>query len=229
MQRDAARVSAELAAIVAEHHAEVAVSEARAKIHYYLCRDEFRLLQGRGAHVATPNFNFAALMLFLNHSCFNGLWRVNSRGRFNVSYGTPSTPSFGFRFPSEARVAAASAALQGAELRCADYSSFIDRVGPGDLVFVDPPYSGMEPAPGTRPFQYGGTFGPGHQQWLAFLAERCMARGAAVLLTNGDFPGNRAVYARAGLTVVETAERRAINTDGKGRGKVPCLLAYGCG
>lgn len=229
VQADPARVTEALGFIVADHRRFAGPEHdmETARGHYARCREQFCAMQAARGHVATPRPGFAAAMLFLNHACFNGVWRTNSKGLFNVHIGKPSGDR-GHSFPSAEHIAVASAVLSCASLRCGDFAPFIEQVGPGDLVFLDPPYSGVEGG-GVGAFKYGGSFTPDHQRWLAFLAQRCLQRGAAVMLTNGDYPGNRTLYEQAGLTVIETSERRAVNSKTSGRGKVPCLLAYGSG
>lgn len=79
----------------------------------------------------------AARTIFLNRTCFNGLYRVNRQGQFNVPYGKYKNP----KICDEEGLRAAAKALQKAEILCGDYSLVLDRYAkPGDFIFLDPPY-----------------------------------------------------------------------------------------
>lgn len=79
----------------------------------------------------------AARFIFLNHASFNGIYRVNLSGQYNVPYGYRAS----YNPPSQAGLRLASRRLQSAVLSCGDFASAIENIGPGDLVFLDPPYT----------------------------------------------------------------------------------------
>src|SRR5690606_25726834 len=78
----------------------------------------------------------AAMFIYLNKTCFNGLHRVNRRGEFNVPAGNYAKPSI----VHEDALRAASQQLRQAELRCAGFEALLASVKPGDFVYFDPPY-----------------------------------------------------------------------------------------
>ncbi len=100
--------------------------------HYYATRNRDR--DSMWAH-ASP-VERAARMIYLNKTCYNGLWRVNQQGRFNVPMGRYKDPDI----VNEDRLRAASRALQSVELAVEDFELVIRRAGRGDFVYFDPPY-----------------------------------------------------------------------------------------
>ena len=170
-------------------------------------------------------------VIFLSKTNFNGLWRVNQGkrdpergGTYNVPHGRPSGK--GPSFPSLREILSASAALDGATLRLASYSPAFAQMTEGDLLFADPPYGGVQGHVKFVEYALGG-FSAAEQRWLCLLLWDAHRRGVRSLVTNGDFPGNRAAYAHAGLCVETTAESRAINVDTTARKAVDCLLGWG--
>lgn len=159
----------------------------------------------------------ASRLLFLNKTCYNGLYRVNREGRFNVPYGDYANP----RIVDPAILRAASAALQGVGLRTGDYRERLAGVEPGDLVYLDPPY---HPLSATASFTgyTGDGFGPAEQRQLAAEFHRLAELGASVVLSNSDHPLIRELYTGYPRKVVRAP--RAINCNGAGRGLVAELL-----
>ena len=158
-----------------------------------------------------------ARLIFLNRTCYNGLWRVNSRGKFNVPFGRYKNP----RILDEARLRAASAALRGAEILSGDYARVTSELGPGDFVYLDPPYA---PAGTTADFTaYGpGGFGPDQQVRLAREFGRLRERGVLAILSNADTADTRALYKDFACHVVHAP--RPINSNVHGRGAARELL-----
>jgi DNA adenine methylase len=163
----------------------------------------------------------AAQMIFLNRTCFNGLWRVNIAGGFNASLGKYTAPAF----PSLEDLRAISVRLQAAVISLGDFSTALDAAREGDLAFLDPPYGGVRGDSGFVGYTAGG-FDGAQQRWLVEVIRILHDRGVRIILTNGAFPGNREAYEAAGLHVEKLAETRTINTKVDARGTVPCLLAW---
>ncbi len=155
----------------------------------------------------------AARLLYLNRLAFNGLYRTNSAGNFNVPWGGYVKPSL----PTADELGSAARVLARGELVANDFALIVDRARAGDVVFADPPYDGT----GFRSYHRGG-FDQDDQARLATALRAAAARGATVLATNADTPFIRAAYAWAER--IPTAERRNINSVGAGRGHVPCAL-----
>jgi DNA adenine methylase len=149
----------------------------------------------------------AAMFVYLNKTCFNGLWRVNRRGEHNVGSGRYAKFE-----PDVDNLAAAAAVLARAELRAGDYQAALYDVGAGDFVYLDSPYD-------TTFGSYTvGKFGDAQQAELAFVVRTLAARGVSVMASNADTPRIRALYAGLRIDVVQCA--RAINRDGAKRGPV---------
>ncbi|SRR6266545_270770 len=130
----------------------------------------------------------AARTLYLNRTCFNGIYRVNLSGTFNVPKGEKSTvllDTDDFR--------AAASVLRRAEIVCNDFEPMINRARGGDLVFADPPYTVRHNNNGF--VKYNETlFSWTDQQRLAKALMRAAVRGVKVVLTNADHDEVRALY-----------------------------------
>lgn len=172
--------------------------------------DAYNLL--RAQQPAGNPYYDAARFLYLNTTNFNGLYRENAKGAYNVPYGHPRRPP-AFLTLDEAR--AFRAATLGSTFMVADFRDAIVEAGAGSFVFCDPPYLG-----GFSDYLAGGFTRADHQD----LADQLLAAsdsGVAWLQTNSDTPEIRKLYQWAHYK--PTTEARAINSDSKARGKVPCL------
>jgi DNA adenine methylase len=160
----------------------------------------------------------AARLIYLNKTCFNGLFRENRHGRFNVPFGRYRQPLI--CAPNELR--AASKALRGASIERRPFEAALELASPGDFVYCDPPY-----APISRTASFTGYTGGGFDETAQRrLADRVRALGDAgvhVLVSNSWVPLTQSLY--DGLRVEKVLASRAINSRGDRRGKVPELLA----
>lgn len=154
----------------------------------------------------------AATFLYLNRTCFNGLWRENRRGQFNVPMGDYDNP----RICDHAGLRSASRALRRAALVCGDYRGVVAGAARGDLVYFDPPYDEAFTA------YTAGAFGPDDQRALAETVHELVHRGCRVLLSNSDTAFVRELY--RGFRIDRVRCPRAINADADGRGEVDELL-----
>jgi DNA adenine methylase len=159
----------------------------------------------------------AARFIFLNKTCFNGLWRVNSKGKFNVPFGRYDNP----KIVDEEGLLAASKALAMAELRVGDFNTATRELGAGDFVYFDPPY---DPASDTSDFTaYArGGFSQADQERLADEMRRLRAAGAMVMLSNADTRKMRELY--FDFTVHFVKAPRSINSVAERRGMAKELL-----
>lgn len=159
----------------------------------------------------------AARFIYLNRTCFNGLYRVNKRGCFNVPEGSYSKPNI----YNEQRIRAASQALRNAILKIGDFSSITP--SKGDLVYCDPPYDGT-----FSGYQAEG-FNGYAQVRLRDAAKRWADNGATVILSNADTPAMRALYADQRWEIHDATAPRMINSNGRGRNAVPeLIITNGC-
>lgn len=161
----------------------------------------------------------AARTIFLNRVGYNGLYRVNASGQFNVPFGRYKNP----RICDEEGLRLASHALQIADLDVADFEASCADVGPDDVVYLDPPYLPLSP---TASFtSYSGAFGEDDHRRLARVFAAIVERGAFALLSNSDTKLSRELYTGFKIATVEAT--RAINSKADRRGTVRELLVQG--
>lgn len=130
----------------------------------------------------------AARMIYLNKTCFNGVYRLNGNGDFNVPYGTDKQIIFDRRELREA-----SQALRNATLRCQGFEETINLAQENDFLFCDPPY--VVPDETSRFVLYGlDSFTWNDQVKLADLLHTALERGVKIVLTNIEHPKIRALY-----------------------------------
>jgi DNA adenine methylase len=164
----------------------------------------------------------ASRFVFLNRTCYNGLYRVNRQGRFNVPFGSYVHPTI----CDEPTLRAASRALRHATLQCSDFEKTLELGTRGDLVYLDPPY---HPLSATSSFTsyFKDPFGEDEQRRLAAAYQRLDQRGCQLMLSNSDTPLVRSLY--AGYRLIPLQARRAISCKGDGRGPVSELLILNYG
>ena len=172
---------------------------------------EVRSRYNRATRVSTAKR--AAMFIYLNKTCFNGLHRVNRKGEFNVPVGAYKNP----RILNEQGLEAASIALRGAKLRCASYEALLEHAKPGDFIYFDPPYEPVSPTSSFTSYARDG-FTQQDQTRLRDVYEALDRRGCKLMLSNSDVPFIRDLYRDFHLTTV--AAPRAINCDATKRGKV---------
>jgi len=162
----------------------------------------------------------AAWMIYLNKTGFNGLYRVNRKGGFNVPFGRYKNPTI----CDSDNLMRAAERLQDVEVLHADFRSVEDRAQPGDFVYFDPPYV---PASNTASFTAytKNGFGLQDQAELRDLARRLKEKGVSVLLSNSSVPEVHALYAE-GFERIEIFANRAINCKAAKRGKVAEALIW---
>ena len=166
----------------------------------------------------------AAMTIFLNRTCFNGLYRVNSSGKFNVPHGRYNNPDI----VDKQNLQAVSNALQGVNISVGSYVDNLAMVDDKTFVYFDPPY---RPLPDTPSFTdyHKAAFGDDEQIELAELFSELDEKGAKLMLSNSD-PKNTDendeffddIYSE--FTIHRVNARRAINSDGKGRGEITEIL-----
>ena len=165
------------------------------------------------------NIDAAARMTFLNRTGYNGLYRVNRAGRFNVPHGRYKQP----RICDEPGLRAASTALRGAVLLHADFGAVCRGAGAGDFVYLDPPYQPLSATSHFTAYTSNG-FGPEDQVRLRDEFESLTRRGVAAVLSNSDHPSIRSLYENRGYTLETVSMSRAINSAGAKRTPIPELL-----
>ena len=166
----------------------------------------------------------AARLIFLNKTGYNGLYRVNRSGKFNVPHGRYTEP----RILDEAALRAASAALQCAELRHEDFAAACDRARPGDLVYLDPPYQPLSQTSSFTSYTREA-FGVDEQRRLRDVFDGLTRRGVAAVLSNSDHPFIHELYGGRGYAIEHVRMSRAINSKGDGRASIEELLISNAG
>ncbi|MER8574790.1 Dam family site-specific DNA-(adenine-N6)-methyltransferase [Mesorhizobium sp. M1338] len=152
--------------------------QKHSKDYYYFQRDH---------NESDPILN-ASRFLYLNRACWNGLYRENLAGRFNVPIGTKSQIIF-----ENDNFELASSLLSGASIRCCDFEETVDRADNGDFLFVDPPYTVAHNTNGFVKYNEK-IFSWDDQLRLKSAIQRAIHRGVYVALTNADHPSIRSLY-----------------------------------
>ena len=163
----------------------------------------------------------AARLLYLNRTGFNGLYRENSDGEYNVPIGRYANPDW----VRAEEVRAASKALNrlaSDDLRNDDYAYVLDVAEPGDLVYFDPPYEPMSPTAEFTEYSAGG-FDKDDQRELLDAVLELADSGVHVVLSNSGVMYDR--YDGVGLYVDHEGATRAINSDADNRGEVDEVIA----
>lgn len=192
-------------------HDQDAEHDHDAEKEYYRTRDFFN-----GAPVF--DVSVAAALVYMNKVGFNGLYRVNGDGEFNVPFGRHRNPLI----CDEANLRACSAALSGAELHHEDFAKVLGRAQSGDVVYLDPPYQPTTKTAKFTEYTVDG-FSFRDQQRLRDVALQLKRRGVHVLMSNSAAPEIVSLYERDFTITVVQAKRR-INSKAEGRGAVDELI-----
>ncbi len=152
-----------------------------------------------------------ARMIYLNKTCYNGLYRVNRAGKFNVPFGRYKNPNY----KDFANLRAVARALQHARLVCASFEEVVADAQAGDFVYFDPPYHPLSRTARFTEYARGG-FGREDQEKLAEVFRELASRGVWVMLSNSDTPFIRELY--RDFTITRVRAPRFINSNPARRG-----------
>jgi len=160
----------------------------------------------------TASVESAARFIFLNKTCYNGLYRVNSQGHFNVPFSRSKKPGIF----NEDNIRSVSQALNDcdAQLNVIDYKEAIANCRKGDFVYLDPPYDPSTKTSGFTDYTVDGFTDVDHRE-LAELFAKLSDRGCLVLLSNSDTPLTRKLYRNYWFSSIEV--NRPISCNGKKR------------
>ena len=161
----------------------------------------------------------AARLIYMNKTCYNGLYRENQQGEFNVPFGRYKRP----KICDKPRLRAASRALQGVRLTAADFTDVIVEAGPGDFVYFDPPYVPLNATSSFTSYSRYGFDEADHRR-LAETFDTLSERGCRVMLSNSSAPLVYKLYQGRGYHLHEIQARRNINSKADKRGPVKELL-----
>lgn len=159
----------------------------------------------------------AAWFIYMNRTCFNGLWRVNSKGMFNVPFGHLKNPTI----CNEDNLRSCAALFKKVRFRSDDFEDVITSAQADDIVFFDPPYM---PRTGEEFAAYDKTgFGYADHERLRDCARTLKKIGVKVIITNSGADEVRELYKR-GFKIQETRGIRNIGASAESRGHMPDLL-----
>jgi DNA adenine methylase len=191
------------------------------KIYYYEKREKFNKLKLENNN---EKINRAALMIFLNRTCFNGLYRVNKKGLFNVPMGDYKNP----KICDEENLINVSNKLGNVEVIYGDYRKSYDFIDENTFVYFDPPYRPLNQTSSFTSYtEY--TFEDKEQIELSEYFKLLNKKGAKLLLSNSD-PKNVDINDQffddlyKGFDIKRIEASRAINSKGEKRGKVTEVL-----
>lgn len=175
-------------------------------------REHYYQVRGQRPQALSP-VQAAARFIYLNKTCYNGLYRVNRQGQFNVPMGSYKNPAI---LDAE-DLRRASCALRDAEIAVADFREVVHHAKSGDLIYFDPPY---HPLTKTASFtSYTEVpFGEEQQRELAQVFCQLDRQGCRVMLSNSWTPFILDLY--RGFNLIEVRAARAINSKASGRGKI---------
>lgn len=163
------------------------------------------------------NLNKASRFLYLNRTCFNGMYRVNKKGEFNVPKGTKDNVVYDVDLFEQY-----SDILSNAKIMTADFSSVIDMAEMGDFIFADPPYAMNS---GNQFIKYNDKlFTWEDQKRLFYSLKKAYERGAQIVLTNASCEEIEVMYRNAGFHVIEVSRVCSISGNISKRKRIKELI-----
>jgi DNA adenine methylase len=182
------------------------------KEFYYKIREKFNNLEIKG-------IERSAAFIYLNKTCFNGLYRVNKQNKFNVPFGQLRNPSI---FDEEIIFTASRILNDNVEIRCQDYQAIVSYVKDGDFVYLDPCY---DPLKKTSFANYTPErFSDKDRDNLHMFIEALRRKGGKVVLSNNDVPQVRELYPKSLYRVDEITAPRFIGSKSNYREEVKELV-----
>jgi DNA adenine methylase len=196
---------------------EAASKHQNTKEYYYQIREMDRVPEFE----ALSPIERAARLMYLNKTCYNGLFRVNSHGQFNVPFGDYKNPIIA----DPAVIRAVSRYFKKAKIDFVseDFAKVVSEAKKADFVYFDPPYDPVSDTASFTGYNLHG-FNRDEQKRLKETCDDLTKRGVKVLLSNSDTPYIRELYGDAGYKIQEVKARRNINSVGEGRGTINELL-----
>lgn len=205
----------------AERHARARASKRYpAPAFYYQVRERWNQRRDPGDVAEDDHVDRAAAFLYLNRTCWNGVWRVNRAGEFNVPAGRYKRP----QIANAARLLACARALGGAFITCGPWHHTVADADYGDVVYFDPPYVPLTTTANFTSYTQEG-FGLDDQVALAEAAHALVRKGVRVIVSNSDTPIVRKLY--RGMQISKVKMARSISCKGDRRQPVGELLIVG--
>lgn len=179
------------------------------KKYYYEMRDKFNKTK--------DPLEKSALLIYLNKTCYNGLYRVNSKGGFNVPFGRYKNPAI----LQEEKLRAASKLLKNVEIKKMSFNKILDFVKDDDFVYFDPPYYPLSKTSSFTSYQKGA-FLDKEQRNLAKVFKALDEKQCSVMLSNSEHDFIRKLYSGYDIQVVKA--KRMISCNANGRGAISELV-----
>lgn len=180
------------------------------KEYYYERRAEYNL-------EAPDTLRKTALLIFLNRTCFNGLYRENKSGGFNVPFGRQKNPTI----CDKQNLYSVSKALKYVKVLSGSYENAVKTAKKGDFIYLDPPYDPLNTTSSFTSYSVDD-FTKDDQRRLKEVIDELTTRGCYVALSNSDTPFMRELYKDYRQETLSAS--RSINANAKGRGKITELL-----
>ena len=182
---------------------------------------EYHMLEGKKYYLtiraANPNelppLERAARFIYLNKTCFNGLYRVNSKGQFNVPMGSYKNPDI----VQEEKLKVVSKLLKDVTIKVMSFEKILNFAKKGDFIYFDPPYYPLENKKSFTSYTKD-TFLEKEQELLANVFNKLDKKGCLLMLSNSDTKFIKGLYKNYNINLVKAT--RMINCDGKNRGKI---------
>lgn len=189
--------------------------------YFYRIRD---LDRDKEAYAALSDVEKASRLLYLNKTCYNGLFRVNASGAFNSPYGHYRRPNI----VNEQTIRGVSRYFNACDITffSGDFAAVLDRVPSGGFVYLDPPYDPVSDTASFTGYNKGG-FGREEQLRLKACCDALTARGVKFLLSNSATPFIRELYGSYRVSIVQA--RRAVNSVASRRGAIEEVLVRNYG
>lgn len=181
--------------------------------YYYRIRN----IDRTEAYQSWTDVQKASRLIYLNKTCYNGLYRVNAKGQFNTPFGSYSNPTI----LNEANLRVCSRALRNTKLITGSFSAIARRISSDDFVYFDPPYAPLSETANFTGYSQGG-FDASMQVKLRDLCDRLDRRGVRFMVSNSSAPLILDLYRSYKVEFVYAS--RAINSKGKDRGKIPEVI-----
>lgn len=185
---------------------------------------ELRELDRKSDFNARSDVERAARIIYLNKTCFNGLFRVNSQGQFNVPYGDNKNPIVA----DEVVIGAVSKYLNenNIEITNQDFQESVSKARKGNFIYFDPPYDPISDSSSFTGYDLSG-FGKNEQRRLKNVSDSLVKRGCKVLLSNSATDFIKELYSNEEYySIIEVAATRSINSVGASRGKINEVLIF---
>ncbi len=202
----------------------LALDDEQRREYYLLKREQFNTQKDLFNDNSLNDIDVASLLIFLNRTCFNGLYRVNSKGYFNVPHGRYNNP----KICDEPTIMADSRLLQKVEIMCGDFSETKEYASSNSLFYIDPPYKPLSETSSFNSYSKED-FDDNEQIRLCEFCKQIEQKGARFILSNSDLKGKNPddnffddLY--VSFSIKRVFATRMVNANPEKRGKLTELM-----